>query len=75
MTRLQTINTVFSVSPRLITRYASMPREIKLRKKLVVKLPQATPNEKLPLGKSRGCISRTVVPIGHLKMPRLPVIV
>ena len=43
-----------------------MPREMKLRKKLVVKLPQARAREKSPLGKRRGCASVIVrrTPVG-----------
>ncbi len=37
-----------------------MPSEMKLRKKAVVKLPQATLSDRLPKGKRRGCTSRMV---------------
>ncbi len=37
-----------------------MKREMKLRKKLVLKLPQASTKEKLFWGKRRGCISIVV---------------
>ena len=46
-------------------------REMRLRKKPVVKLPQASSVEKLPSGKRRGCISRVVMvtPVGK-RIPR-----